>query len=60
MDDTSPASAPAEWIEALERSQAELAAGKTVPAEVVHKMLRESAARIEARLKVRIPTPEKT
>jgi hypothetical protein len=38
---------PAEWLEALARSNAELAAGLTVPAADVHRRIRESIARIE-------------
>jgi hypothetical protein len=41
--------APAGWLEALAESEAELAAGLTVPAEVVHQRIRESIARIEAK-----------
>lgn len=40
---------PAEWLEALARSDAELAAGLTVPAEAVHRRIRESIARMEAK-----------
>jgi hypothetical protein len=43
-----PSSAPAGWLEILEESEAELAAGLTVPSEVVRQMLRESLARLEA------------
>ncbi len=38
---------PAEWLEALARSDAELDAGLTVPAEVVHRRLRDCIGRIE-------------
>jgi len=38
---------PAEWLEALARSDAELAARLTVPAEVVHRRIRDCIARIE-------------
>ena len=41
--------APAEWLEALARSDAELAGGLTVPAEIVHRRIRECVARIEER-----------
>jgi hypothetical protein len=41
--------APAGWLESLERSEAELAAGLTVPAETVHRELQESIARLEAK-----------
>ncbi len=50
MDDTlTHASPPAGWLEILEESEAELAAGLTVPGEVVRQMLRESLARLEAK-----------
>jgi hypothetical protein len=39
---------PAEWLEALARSEAELAAGLTVPAETVHQRIRDAIARIES------------
>lgn len=49
MDDNSlNASAPAGWLEILEESEAELAAGLTVPGEVVRQMLRDSLARLKA------------
>lgn len=41
--------APAGWLEALAESEADLAAGRTVPGEVVHQLLRESMARLEAK-----------
>jgi hypothetical protein len=50
MDDNpAHAPAPAGWLEILEESEAELAAGLTVPGEVVRQMLRDSLARLEAR-----------
>jgi hypothetical protein len=50
MDDTPHRSeAPAGWLEALARSEAELDAGLTVPAETVHQRIRDSIARIEAK-----------
>jgi|HubBroStandDraft_1064217.scaffolds.fasta_scaffold32642_2 hypothetical protein len=50
MDDNPPhTSAPAGWLEILEESEAELAAGLTVPGEVVRQMLRDSLTRLEAR-----------
>lgn len=50
MDDNSPLPpAPAGWLEILEESEAELAAGLTVSGEVVRQMLRDSLARLEAR-----------
>jgi hypothetical protein len=48
-DAPEPAVAHAGWLEALAESEAELAAGLTVPAEVVHQRIRESIARIEAK-----------
>jgi hypothetical protein len=41
--------APAGWIEALERSEAELAAGMTVPMEPVIRHMRECISRMDAR-----------
>jgi len=43
-------STPLCWIEALDRSAAEVAAGQTVPIEPVLDELRASAERLEARL----------
>ncbi len=43
------ARAPAGWLEALERSEAQLAAGQTVPGEEVMRELYESIARLEAK-----------
>jgi hypothetical protein len=40
--------APAGWLEILEESEAELAAGLTVSGKVVRQMLRDSLARLEA------------
>jgi hypothetical protein len=49
MDDNPPhTTAPAGWLEILEESEAELAAGLTVPGEFVRQMLRDSLARLEA------------
>jgi hypothetical protein len=39
---------PTGWLETLAESEAELAAGQTVPGEVVHQRLLDSIARIEA------------
>ena len=49
MDEIAPTThqAPAGWLEALARSDAELAAGKTVPASAVHRRIREAIARME-------------
>ena len=40
---------PAGWLDALARSEAELAAGMTVPAAAVHQRIRDGIARIEAK-----------
>ncbi len=48
QDDT-PRTPPAHWLEALERSEADVAAGRTVPLEPVLARLRESIERMEAR-----------
>jgi hypothetical protein len=48
MDDT-PRPPPAHWLEALERSEADLAAGRTVPLEPVLARMRESIVRMEER-----------
>jgi hypothetical protein len=46
MDDTSiPGPAPAGWLEALARSEAQLAAGQLVPGEEIMRELHESIAR---------------
>jgi hypothetical protein len=44
-----PTPAPAGWLEALAESEAQLAAGQTVPADTVHQGLRDSIARPEAK-----------
>lgn len=50
MTETTQRSAtPAEWLEALAESEADLAAGRIVPGEEVMRELRESLARLEAR-----------
>ncbi len=41
--------APAGWLEALERSEAQLARGETVPLEPVLDLMRASIARMEAK-----------
>jgi hypothetical protein len=48
-DTVKQADAPADWLEVLAESEAELAAGRIVPAEVVHRMLEESLARLGAK-----------
>ena len=45
--------APAEWLEALARSEADLAAGRIVPGAVVRRELQGSIARLEAKAAVR-------
>lgn len=40
---------PAGWLEVLAESEAQLAAGQTVPGEVVRQILRDSIARLEAK-----------
>jgi hypothetical protein len=49
MDDPTLTPAPVGWLEILEESEAELAAGLTVPGEVVRQMLHDSLARLEAK-----------
>lgn len=50
MDDNpTPAPVPAGWLEALARSEAELAAGLTVPGEAVRQRLHAAIARLEAK-----------
>jgi hypothetical protein len=50
MDDTpTPAIAPSGWLEALAESEAELAAGLTVPGDEIMRELHESIARLEAK-----------
>jgi len=49
-DNDTPRPAPAGWLEALERSEADVvAAGRTVPLEPVLERLRDSIKRMEAR-----------
>ena len=49
MDDTvHHADAPAGWLEVLAESDADIAAGRIVPGDVVMRDLRESLARLEA------------
>jgi hypothetical protein len=52
MDDN-PISAPADWLEALAESDADLAAGRIVPGEVVLRDLQDSLARLEAKAAAR-------
>ena len=48
MDDNIPIP-PAEWLEALAESDADLAAGRIVSGEVVLRDLKDSLARLEAK-----------
>ena len=41
--------APAEWVDALERSKAQIDAGETVPPEPVLQRMRDRLARLEAK-----------
>ncbi len=49
-DDDAPRPPPAHWLEAIAESDADSAAGRIVPAAVVHAELRASLARLEAKL----------
>lgn len=49
IDTSDRGPAPAGWLEALAESEAELAAGLTVPGEVVHQELRDAIARLKAK-----------
>ena len=42
-------SAPAEWVDALERSKAQIDSGETVPSEPVLQRMRDRLARLEAK-----------
>ena len=48
MDDDTPRPPPPEWLRAIARSDADLAAGRIVPASVIHVGLNASIARLEA------------
>ena len=48
-DSLDPVEPPAEWVDALRESDADLAAGRVVPAEVVLAGLRDSIERLELR-----------
>ena len=50
QDNDAPRPPPAGWLESLERSEAQLAAGQVVSAAAVRQQLRDSIARMEARL----------
>ncbi len=45
-----PEQTPANWIEALAESDADIAAGRIVPGEVIMQELRESIARMDPKL----------
>jgi hypothetical protein len=49
MDTPTNRDAPADWLEALAESEAELAAGQTVPGDEIMRELHESIGRLEAR-----------
>lgn len=49
-DDTAPRPAPAGWLEAMNESDAQLAAGQTVPLEPLLDELRHIAEQLEAKL----------
>jgi hypothetical protein len=60
MNDTPTHSiAPAEWLDALAESDADLAAGRTVPGDAVLRDLKDSLARLEAKAAAR-PAREDT
>jgi hypothetical protein len=44
-----PAAAPAEWLEALAEAEADVAAGRVVPAALVLQELRASLAQLQAK-----------
>ena len=46
-NDDVPRPVPDGWLEAMDESDADLAAGRTMPAAVVHAELRASIARLE-------------
>lgn len=52
-----PFPVPAGWLEALDESDAQLAAGQTVPLELLLDGLRQAAAQLEAKLAA---LPERT
>lgn len=56
-DDNTTRAAPATWIKALDESDAQIAAGQTVPLEPLLNELRHAAAQLEQRLATR---PERT
>jgi hypothetical protein len=54
MDDCpAPAPAPPGWLDALERAEADIAAGRTVPGDAIMRRLRQTLAEMET------PKPDK-
>jgi len=49
VDTTQRTAAPPEWLEALAKTETDLAAGRIVPGEEIMRELRESLARLEAK-----------
>lgn len=49
-DENTPRPIPAEWFEAMDESDAQLAAGQTVPLEPLLDELRRTAEQLEAKL----------
>ena len=47
MEDLQDVTIPQSWLDALEPSEAQLAAGQTVPAEPIMQRLRDSIAELE-------------
>jgi hypothetical protein len=58
MNYTPPKSVPESIAASLARSEAQIAAGQTVPLEPVLDRLRSSIARMQADEKLKTPTPE--
>lgn len=56
-DDTTSSPVPAEWLDAMAESDAQLAAGQTVPLEPLLDELRRTAEQLEAKL---VGRPEHT
>jgi hypothetical protein len=55
MDDQPDRAPPQEWIDALARADADVAAGRTVSLDDVLDRMRATAERLEARQKARTP-----
>ena len=61
MNDTpTPATAPAEWLDALAESEADLAAGRIVPGHAVMRDLRDGLARLEVKAAAKKTTRQDT